>query len=714
MLGSGIVLLGLIAATLPYWFSYALRPVARHFGVEYRDFLSLSKDRFALTEVRGKIGTVAFSALRVEGFVPWKWKTRLTQNATNEAPPIFLTVNGWTVQVSPSNATPSTNSPYGFLQLFERQIGQLNQWLPHALFSNGTFRWKNTEFASTTIVLQHGEVAGDITFPQATASADFKGDFSNSLTNTISVRVDSWDVRTRFRIVNRPEAATLTLTGMWKTNRISGSAVLKPNETIPQEAHLISDGITLPAEILKADGYESFTIKFNGDWQTNQFNTAIDVHAQPAEVADKKRPGFDISAAAHGNLNQATLDRARVFAPWLEANLEKSVTFDYKGNLEAFDVPFRMKADMSQQTWLPLQGFLEGVVRLNPGTIREPNLRFSLGGRQINGYGLEEAALKMSGQLRWPLLHIDEGSFSQTNGAAGTFTGQINLETRELSPSHFAFSGKVGDSALLPKGFDYQAAQVSADVTGFWPKLHHSGTITITNLTYAALTNASVSAKWRGVYPDLESLETSLRSGTNQFQLSAALHILPGETNLTVETLTWQGGDRLMLGASAPFEIDVGANTNSVNGQDHLPELRVKRLKIAGQGAVVSIDAAIAWPDRGQLQISATNLNSVMVAPLTARPIPEIHLPRLILTASWDHGPLQMDLNLLYSAAVRELGLVNTSLDFQADNTGLSVNGLNVSAASGTILRAEGTLPVRIYPGGSQGKHLQISGSREV
>src|SRR5207237_726986 len=108
--------------------------------------------------------------------------------------------------------------------------------------------------------------------------------------------------------------------------------------------------------------------------------------------------------------------------------------------------PLRMNADLNKQSWLPVKGFLEGEVLLDPGSIREPNLGFSLSGRQIAGYGLEGAVLKMAGKLQWPLLDISEGTFSQTNGAAGTFTGKLNLESREVSPLRFAFEGKVGGS----------------------------------------------------------------------------------------------------------------------------------------------------------------------------------------------------------------------------------------------------------------------------
>jgi translocation and assembly module TamB len=466
----------------------------------------------------------------------------------------------------------------------------------------------------------------------------------------------------------------------------------------------------LPAELLKADGFESFTVRLSGEWKTNQFNASVDLHAQPTEGAAKKRPAFNLSVAAHGNLKEATLDRARIYADWLDANLERPVTFDYKGNLEAVDVPFRMKADLNQQSWLPVRGFLEGVVRLNPGTIREPNLRFRLGGQQIKGYGLDEATLNMNGQIRWPLMTIAEGSFSQTNGATGTFKGQINLETREVSPSHFAFRGKVGEP-FLPKGFDYQAAEVTADVSGFWPKLHHSGTIAVSNLTYNALTNATLGANWRGIFPDIDLLELSVQSTTNHLQFSGALHLLPTVTNVTIQALTWWGGEKLMLGTGAPFEIELRKNTNESNG---FPEMRVKNLKISGQGTEIAMDAEVAWPEQGQLQISATNLNSRIAASLAGRPVPEIHLPRFILTAAWDHGPLQMELSLLYNAVIRGIGPVNSSVDFQSDKTGLSVNALNISDASGAIVRAEGTLPVRIYPGGEAGKHFQISGSREV
>jgi hypothetical protein len=99
---------------------------------------------------------------------------------------------------------------------------------------------------------------------------------------------------------------------------------------------------------------------------------------------------------------------------------------------------------MEKQSWLPVKGLLEGETHLNPGSIREPHLRFSLSGRQITGYGLDDAALKVSGRLQWPLLEISEGAFSQTNGAAGTFSGKVNLESREVGQRALPSRGRLG------------------------------------------------------------------------------------------------------------------------------------------------------------------------------------------------------------------------------------------------------------------------------
>ena len=710
----GIILLGVIAAAFPLWFPIVLRPVAGHFGVRYRDFLRVGKDKFALTDIRGKNDAVSFSASRVEAFLPWKWKSQLSRSSSNDIPPVFLLVNGWNLDLASSNASVSTNSPYEILQRFEQQVAQLNQWLPHAILSNGTFHWRNEELGFPTVTLVRGQIGGDVILPRATATtANFKADFSSQVTNTISIRVDSWDMRTQFRIVNQPGLTALNLTGSWKTNRLQGTAELRPGQQLPSEAHLASDGIMLPADLVKIEGFDSFRIVLAGDWKTNGFNIESQIHAQPSDASEKKRPEFNLSFNAQGNLTQATLVNARVFGPWLEARLDKPVTFDYKGKLETLDVPLHLSADMEKQSWLPVKGLLEGEAHLNPASVREPSLRFSLDGRQITGYGLDEATLKVSGRLQWPLLEISEGALSQTNGAAGTFSGKLNLESREVGSARFAFEGKMGGS-LLPTGLDYQSARVSAEVSGSWPKLRHSGNLAITNLAYATLTNATLEAKWKGAAFDLESMEARLQTGTNHFNFVGALHLSPNETNVSVQSLSWTDGDRLLFGASAPFGIDLRGFTNSAQTKPRFPEVRVKGLRLAGQSTTVSIDAAVAWPSRGQVKIGVTNLNSVVFAPLFPEKVPEIDLAGLIVTAAWDQGPLQIDLHMLYNANVREIGEVTSSLDFQGDEKGLSVSGLKISAASGAIVRAEGTLPVTIFPAAEEGKRIRVSGVREV
>src|SRR3989442_4626461 len=96
----GIVLLWF---SLPLWFPWVLRPLARSYGANYTRYQRDGYSRLALHQVVFTNRVVRFRAERIDAFVPTVWLWRCALGNASERDP-FLHVKGWQLELMAGGA----------------------------------------------------------------------------------------------------------------------------------------------------------------------------------------------------------------------------------------------------------------------------------------------------------------------------------------------------------------------------------------------------------------------------------------------------------------------------------------------------------------------------------------------------------------------------------------------------------------------------------
>ncbi len=103
LLASGLVVTGLLGIwfSLPLWFPWLLRPLARQVHARFADYQREGYGRFSLYGVTYTNRAIRFKAQHIEGLTPTVWLARLATGAGQREQP-FVSFSGWQLEFVPS------------------------------------------------------------------------------------------------------------------------------------------------------------------------------------------------------------------------------------------------------------------------------------------------------------------------------------------------------------------------------------------------------------------------------------------------------------------------------------------------------------------------------------------------------------------------------------------------------------------------------------
>src|ERR1041385_6592094 len=126
--------------SLPLWFPWVLKPLARKQGATYSSYERNGYRRFVLHDLLNPNQTTQLRADRVESFAPGSWLARLTRR-TNSEP--LLRAENWRLRLSSSakkSSAPDRKSTR--LNSSQALIQKLQGWLPNASLTSGTMEFE--------------------------------------------------------------------------------------------------------------------------------------------------------------------------------------------------------------------------------------------------------------------------------------------------------------------------------------------------------------------------------------------------------------------------------------------------------------------------------------------------------------------------------------------------------------------------------------------
>ena len=706
----GLAVCVFLGLALPLWLPWVLRPAASRFGAHYARYERNGYRRFVLYEVAYTNSAIRFQAARLDLLQPVLWLGGTLLGKKSPEP--IARADRWQLDLVPGGGKASGTSTYTNVHEIQTVIGKLRNWLPMATLSHGTIDLEHTAIDLPSVSWNRGKLRLTVLAPEPSFSPSLLGtraatsnqpparhlmpltiaaDLVTATDSDVMIQSEPLGLESRIRLSRDDSALTIQSTTRWRTNTIAAEARFGRSGGLPAVASLRAETLSVPGEQLGLKEYRNILGSVVGKWEQGRFAVDLSAGATPPAAATNVPP-LTVQLHATGNTNMAIIHSAHVVSAGLEADLSKDLQIYFTGKFLREPTALKLRLDLSQQSWVPVQGVLDGEAQLAPAAGKFPEVSFRLAGAQIGTAKLKAAALKIQGTLAWPALDIKQATTVLDDGSAAALSGQFDLEKKSLAHGLFDLHGRYLNR-WLPAGYSYQDLSLSGALEGTFKSLAHSGRLTVTNLLVPSLKPLQAQAEWKGEHLNFEQAKVVLSAGASTLLAEGSVSF-PNQLRLRTLTLA-RGGEGLMT-LKAPATLSATRQTPAASNWF----VRVDDFHWAGAKERLKAQAAIDWPNSGTLSGSAENLSSELLRDFLKQPPEPFELRSIKGSASWTNGPIAFEVGA--SAALlpdKQLPL-EAGLKLRGDLNGITISNCSISSQTSVVAVAHGFIPLTLEPAG--------------
>ncbi len=699
IVGLVLLLLALIVA-MPLWLPWLLRPIAKSAGLSYADYERDGYSRFQLTQVSLPTKGGTFTAGKIEGLVPTAWLWNLMNHETNR---VFLEIHSWQFdsQKKLASKPKRATSVYTNIVALQKTFGQLRRWLPHAFLTNGAVElnervtisvpqahWIHDELNAGLIAQQHA-----IDLRAKTAAR-----FIQLIADT-----DAMNARSEISITNTGSIAKLSGVAFWLSNRVELNSEFGKSDSLPRIANLRSEHFSIPGDVLKLDQYRNLTGDLRAEWKNDAAQSSPNYQLDLTAVADPKSAELspiDIVLHVSGNTNSARIETAKITLPWLNAELTEGTALQFSPPFLPEPTQLKVSADLSKQNRFEGFGTLNGTATVYPSTNRYPRVTFALGGNSISVSNIQTRSLEFAGELDWPIATIASSRITMTNGADANFVGRLNLASNVVEHGELKVAGAFGRE-LLPRGYSFESVSLQSQISGPFQSLDHSGDLALQQLRVPNGKPMELTARWFGTGAEVRNADLQLAASNAVLNLSASFAATAAGRELTVSNLSLHTSRQGDFALAQPFHavFEKAGATNDVPSW----RLNVEPMRWSGGDRTIELSGNVNWPERGNLQLSAHDLNSALLEDFLSLTNLEVSLRELAFNAAWTNGPIAFTTRLAASMKTAPGYEFSFAGNARGNERGLAIEQLSISSATQMICRAEGELPFVLRPSATNG-----------
>jgi translocation and assembly module TamB len=686
----------LLAVALPVWWPWILRPLLASQDVRFGQYERAGYARGVLREVRWEADAVGITAERVETALPASWLWRKWSGDGDGQP--LVSVQGWRLEFySTTSGQESKGSLHKTSSDVDTTLLALRRWLPSASATNGVVRVGTNEFHIREVVWRDSLVAVAATWPphlpEAQVWAKFHPPGEAHRFATITVQSAALEMELEANLTRSVDELTAEGFVVWHSNRAELAATFAETGWLPQTASVRGDALELPGVAQSLPGYQSLRGEFDAHWQSNHFEVELTARAEPVSTNTLPWPSLNARLRAVGDSQTVRLENADLTAAGLDAKLTQPVEGGF--TLESWrqaSVVWRVSAALARQPWLLLTGNVTGEISVKLADPPWPDVRFALSGTDADGYGLAATNLALRGDLRWPLLRLEEFRAQLTDGPLVGVRGESDFEQGRIIAAEIELRGSVAP-AFLSADFSAESLVLTGRVSGPFGGLTHTGHLAVANgVIHSNLPPVSGEANWRGTALVFEEAEVALNTPEWSLALGGFLDATDGNFAAQLAQGTIAHSNLPLAALVAPARILVQPPRGDAHWQ-----VRVEDFHARGPGGEIQLNGETVWPRTGRVRLAASGVEVHRWQEL-GELWRDAQVERCELEAAWDNGPLEFNLRAQSQLINTTNGALRAEVKLQGGPDGIRIEQAQVIDATGPALTASGTVPVTFTP----------------
>lgn len=430
-----IAVLGVVLASMPVWFPWAVSPVLHRYGVQYESHERMGYRRLVLHRARVQAGRTEALADRVEIMLPtvWFWRHAFGYDGT-----IALVVaRDWRVDLTadrpagPQSPQGQVDSVAAVLDAIDSALPRVRAWLSSARLVDGAVilgrgtvevpwvEWDGRQVrvqAASARLGQTVEAGLDLSAPADWRLQAEAGPSGASLQSRISRSGSGWGV----------EGALL-----WQDNRVALASFFGAGRWPPSEASLDAPAFRVPARWLGLDPYGDLTGSLHLVWLQDQVVVRATAHADPIQDA---LPPLDLEVAASGGADAVAVETLDVNTPWFQAELADPFRLERTAqNWRVTPATLHLQCDLERLPVGGARGRLTGTVRIEPSQERVPRAVVAVTGEDLSVQGTAIRGGRAEAAVEWPRVKVLHAEFSLADHLAVTASGTVDVPSKGVS-----------------------------------------------------------------------------------------------------------------------------------------------------------------------------------------------------------------------------------------------------------------------------------------
>ena len=671
LVGFALLLLGL-AASMPVWFPWILRPAFHAFGLHFDRYERLGPLRWAVTGVQGAWPGCSFAADRIESVLPPVWLWHHFQSPSGS---FTIRVLGWSLQpASPSPSTAPSLVPISTSRLLDQAAGflpVLASGLPNLECTRGRVILETTEISIPRILGRPGRLSGSAQIQGRSETLSWIANLSDPTSPHLSLRIEPFEVEARGKLSRESEQWILASEIEGFQNHATVQASFGPEGLWPTQVQIDLPAFSLPRDRFPLEGFGAITGSLKARLVGRELTSTVRVATERLPGGGVSNSPVELQAELTGDLQSLRLHRFTLAAQGLVGQLGEEWVIQPSTGWRPQKGSLQLHADLGKLGIPGWKGIIDGTLQVPVDQEPASRIAFQFGATHLSVPGYDAESLHLNGFVSDSHLVLKSGALRLPDQSTLSAKAEYRLDSGELVAGTWEFEAGC-ESAWLPEGWRFRSFAASGAFSGPITNLIHSARFASSDFAPRGMTPFDVILAYTGVGRDFKFQDGGLVSGPSRLQFSGVGQIptlSERAATLRMESLSWSRDGNTLLSLTRPAILKAQASSKTER-KGPAPWIGfVEGFHATGPGREVSLDASVTWPREGRLDWRIEGIAAADVADFLASPPPDFQVHTFHGHAEWHDGPLTFELGARVNCTnLSRLGLDPSRFGAVVDN----------------------------------------------
>ncbi|MEO0795511.1 MAG: translocation/assembly module TamB domain-containing protein [Verrucomicrobiota bacterium] len=462
---------------------------------------------------------------------------------------------------------------------------------------------------------------------------------------------------------------------------------------VPSQARLLADQFTIPESLIEFPDYQSPVLTIDAAWNGNSGTVQLQAGAEPQVGRTLPALAAELNGTTDGR--KISVDQFFAEAWSSEIRLDEPLRIDLQDLGATPDALLTAKLNLDEQPLLPVTGLLDGEIRVEQSPGDYPTVYLSLDAQAVAYEDFEVRRFDLSAILDWPRLRLERLDMSTLTIPSLTAEAEVDLGAEYIESASISFDLNnefvpkleqiVGD---IEAGFT--RASIDLELEGPLAQPVHRGSLSAKGVHGPRSIPADIDIRWDADWLAFKSFDLALQNDNARLAAAGAAQLEGPLREVTIREASIDIEKHPDLVLQKPFTVEV----------DEALRLTWTPMSFRSDAeGQLEIEADIDYPRRGQVRVIANDISPQWLDLVLNDPLPmDLKLDTFELEAQWDDGPLQAEIDIDIAAFPPDQPPVDILGQMKTQSGRLTIDGLSVTQAGVTLLKAEGFVPVEVVP----------------